>query len=130
MARICVYLNVEVALPTKITIRVGANTWEQPLDYEYISFRCLFCHKYGHLLHQCPHSILKDNQTSPPLYLDTTLAPPKQSITPIPATLVTPKLVIDSLIPLKASSMKQKARYALKSIPFNMSNAFARRYYS
>lgn len=38
-ARICVYMNVSIAIPTSITLTYEDIDWKQTLDYEFIPFQ-------------------------------------------------------------------------------------------
>jgi len=53
-ARICVYMNIAEPLPEYIELEYHDEIWQQPMDYEHISFRCRRCHEYGHLFRQWP----------------------------------------------------------------------------
>ena len=39
-ARICVYMNVSIAIPAPITLTYEDSDWQQTLDYKFIPFQC------------------------------------------------------------------------------------------
>jgi peptide methionine sulfoxide reductase MsrB len=53
-ACICVYMNIDKALPRAVILEYQDEDWSQTLDYEHISFRCRKCHEHGHLFRDCP----------------------------------------------------------------------------
>ena len=46
--RICVEVDLKIGLPKAIQLIVADWSYTQELDYEQISFKCRFCHGYGH----------------------------------------------------------------------------------
>eukprot|EP00253_Pinus_taeda_P026670 PITA_26670 len=53
-ARIDVEVDLEVALPEAIKMKVGSWTHLQKLDYEQLHFKCRKCHVYKHFARGCP----------------------------------------------------------------------------
>ena len=48
-ARICIYMNLNQALPDAVSISHYDIEWVQSTDYEHVPFRCQRCHALGHL---------------------------------------------------------------------------------
>lgn len=44
-----IYINILGSLKASIDIYYEGEFWMYMLDYEHISFRCWWCHQYGHL---------------------------------------------------------------------------------
>ena len=53
-ARICVYMNLNKALPNAVSLLHDDYKWVQLIDYEHVPFRCGRCHALGHLFSDCP----------------------------------------------------------------------------
>lgn len=53
-ARFFIYMNITKPLPEFIELEYQGEVWQQPLDYEHISFYCQKCHEYGHLFREFP----------------------------------------------------------------------------
>ena len=53
-ARIYVYLDVSGAILESIALSYEDSEWMQTLDYEFIPFRCMKCHKHGHIYRDFP----------------------------------------------------------------------------
>ena len=47
-ARICVEVDLEKGIPEAINLSIDEWNHMQTMDYEKISFKCKYCHKYGH----------------------------------------------------------------------------------
>ncbi|KAH9291647.1 hypothetical protein KI387_043161, partial [Taxus chinensis] len=60
-ARICILMDLNIPLPTKISIVIEEDKWGQVLNYENIPIRCL-CHEYGHLVRDCKHKVSKQQR--------------------------------------------------------------------
>lgn len=52
-ACICVYMNLNQALPDAVSISHYDIEWVQTIDYEHVPFRCRRCHALGHLFRDC-----------------------------------------------------------------------------
>ena len=52
-ARICVEVDLENGLLEVINLKVAEWSHIQELDYEQTSFKCIFCHGYGHFSQNC-----------------------------------------------------------------------------
>ena len=63
-ARICVFMQLNEALPESVSLSHYDEEWVQPLDYEHVPFRCRKCHALGHLFRDCPLNA-KDNTPGP-----------------------------------------------------------------
>eukprot|EP00253_Pinus_taeda_P033842 PITA_33842 len=61
-ARICMYMNLNKALPDTVSLFHDDNEWIQLTDYEHVSFRCRRCHALRHLFRDC----LLTQKPSPP----------------------------------------------------------------
>lgn len=55
-AQICIFMRLDNALPDSVSLFHDDFEWIQPLDYEYVPFRCRKCHAHGHLFRDCPQN--------------------------------------------------------------------------
>ena len=55
-ARICVYIDVSLALPEAVRLIYRDEISTQNIDYEHITFRFRKCHEHGHLFRECPQN--------------------------------------------------------------------------
>lgn len=53
-SHVCVLLDISKELLENIKLSWHDEEWIQPINYEYIPFRCHRCHEHGHLFRQCP----------------------------------------------------------------------------
>jgi len=53
-ARICIYMKLGKALMDSVNLLHDDFKWIQPIDYEYVPFRCRKCHSHGHLFCDFP----------------------------------------------------------------------------
>jgi hypothetical protein len=61
-AIICVEVDLEKGLPEAVQIKIDDWSFQQPLDYEHIPFKCHICHDHGHFAKNFP----KLQQSQPP----------------------------------------------------------------